>query len=290
MGEGIQLVTDLSASEDMVEGESSQLRQVLVNLCLNARDAMQGRGTLTIRTQLREVMPEECRLQQDWTPGLFVEISVHDTGCGLQPKVKDRVFEPFFTTKGVRGGTGLGLSVVRGIVRTHHGHVAVESEGAGKGSTFRVRLPPLSQAKMQSDLPASNTAREQDDTGGKMILVIDDERAVLTFAQKVLERAGYRVRLAIHATVAYEQLESFREELSLIILDLTMPGISGKEVLSEIRKTDPEIPVMVSSGFAEGGLDDDLVQQVQGFLKKPYRPADLIEQVREVLNEPKPAE
>jgi two-component system, cell cycle sensor histidine kinase and response regulator CckA len=283
LGDPIKVETQLMESGDIVEGDANQLRQVLVNLCLNARDAMDGKGLITIRTGVREVTAEECGLHQDWTPGIFVEMCVRDTGCGIDPDVLPRVFEPFFTTKPDGAGTGLGLSVARGIVRTHGGHVAIES-ALGQGTAVMVRLP-------QGEVQTSQADTGDEETGivrpaaqrGACILVVDDDRAVLTFAQKVLERAGYRVRMATHGLLALDTFEHHQDEVALIVLDLTMPGTTGREVLQGIRQIDKNVPIILCTGFALGGVDDDLVSQVQGFLKKPYRPQDLVEQIGEVL-------
>jgi two-component system, cell cycle sensor histidine kinase and response regulator CckA len=284
-GEAVKIEVDLMDSGDIVEGDANQLRQVLVNLCLNARDAMDGKGLISIRTSLCEVTPEECGLHQDWTPGIFVEICVRDTGCGMDPKVLPRVFEPFFTTKPDGAGTGLGLSIVRGIVRTHGGHIAIEST-PGQGTSVMVRLP-------QREIPAEPVETTLQPVGpmespagrGACVLVVDDDRAVLAYAQKALKRAGYQVRLATHGLLALDMFEHHRNEVALIVLDLTMPGTTGRDVLQSIRGIDARVPIILCTGFAHGGVDDDLVSQVQGFLKKPYRPQDLVEQVSEVLAE-----
>jgi len=282
LGEPVKIETHLMESGDIVEGDASQLRQVLVNLCLNARDAMNGKGVITIRTSQREVTPEECGPNQDWNPGIFVEIRVQDTGCGIPPDLLASVFEPFFTTKPDGAGTGLGLSVVRGIVRTHGGHVAIEST-VGQGTAVMVRLP-------QRDIPAEETSVAGDTVPaapaagkGECILVVDDDRAVLTFAQKALQRAGYKVRLATHGLLALDAFEHHQDEIEAVVLDLTMPGTTGRDVLRGIRRIDASVPIIICTGFAHGGMDDDLLSQVQGFIKKPFRPQDLVDQVSEIL-------
>lgn len=287
LGEGIRFETDLLDAGDVVISEASQLQQILVNLCLNARDAMSGEGVIMIRTSVREVAPEDCRLNQDWSPGIFVELAVSDTGCGMSPEVLDRVFEPFFTTKPVGTGSGLGLSVVRGIARSHNGHVGVRSS-LGQGTTVMVRLPqsvaprvPAVELETEPDSVSAELAKPAN--GGQGILVVDDDRAVLTYAQKVLERAGYDVRVATTGNLALDLLDGHRDELSLVVLDLTMPGTTGRETLDKIRERDADIPIVICTAFAPGGLDDALVDQVQGFIKKPYRPRELVEQIGEVL-------
>lgn len=282
LGESVRIETQLMDSGDVIEGDASQIRQVLVNLCLNARDAMDGKGVISIRTALREVTPEECRLHQDWTPGLFVEIRVEDSGCGIPPDALERVFEPFYTTKPDGAGTGLGLSVVRGIARTHGGHVAIEST-LGQGTAVMVRLPQREPATEAAG-PAPEAIPATKPVGrGQCILVVDDDRAVLTFAQKALERAGYKVRMATHGLLALDTFQHHQREIELVLLDLTMPGTTGRDVLKGIRQLDSDVPIIICTGFARGGMDDDLLDQVQGFVKKPFRPQDLVEQVSEVL-------
>jgi len=211
-----------------------------------------------------------------------VLFQVTDSGTGMTPDVRNRVFEPFFTTKPDGAGTGLGLSVVRGIVRTHGGHVALEST-VDQGTAVMVRLP-------QRDIPAdvASTAGEtvagaQVTGKGECILVVDDDRAVLTFAQKALQRAGSNVRRATHGLLALDAFEHHRDEIKAIVLDLTMPGTTGRDVLRGVRQLDDSVPIIICTGFAHGGMDDGLLSQVQGFIKKPFRPQDLVDQVSEIL-------
>lgn len=282
LGDTVRIETYLMESGDAVDGDASQLRQVLVNLCLNARDAMNGKGVITIRTSVREVTPEECGPHQDWNPGVFVEICVQDQGCGIAPEAIERVFEPFFTTKPDGAGTGLGLSVVRGIVRTHGGHVAIESK-VGQGTSVMVRLPQRETLGEETTFVDEKPPTAAPVGKGACVLVVDDDRAVLTYAQKALQRAGYKVRMATHGLLALDIFEHHRDEIALIILDLTMPGTTGRDVLRSLRQMDARVPIMICTGFAHGGMDDDLLSQVQGFIKKPFRPDDLIEQVGEML-------
>ncbi len=276
----MKLVMDLAPSGDMVQGEPDHLKQVLVNLCLNARDAMNGRGTMSIRTHLREVTPEDCRGHEDWTPGEFVEVAVIDTGCGMPDEVQDRILEPFFTTKPHGKGSGLGLSVVAGIVRAHGGHVQIISSPE-EGTTIAVRLPHMAGAPKPA--PGGADALPHDRTHRGELLLVDDDPSVVVYTQKVLERAGYSVCPATNGRTGIDIFAEHRDHIALVILDLTMPFIGGREVLAQIRQLDAQVPVILSTGYAEGGLDDQLVEQVQGFLKKPYKPEDVLEQVQEVL-------
>lgn len=283
MGERITLTSRLTDENDTVRGDMGLLQQVLVNLCLNARDAIAGQGQITIDTSVRELTGAECRYHLGRSPGMYVEICVRDTGAGMTPEIVDRVFEPFFTTKEAGAGSGLGLSVVHGIVRNHGGHVDIEST-PGKGTNVYVLLPqieaaPVAVAAEDVQVPASEELK-----GTEGILLVDDERNIVMYGQRVLSRLGYRVYPATSAELAREAFARHRDELALIILDLSMPETSGSELLAEFRRSDTTIPIVVATGFAPGGLDDDLVEQVQGFIKKPFTPRDLLEQVREVID------
>lgn len=280
LGPRIHIDTELLDSGDIVEGDAGQLQQVLVNLCLNARDAIADEGAIYIRTQVREIFPEECRPHHDWSPGMFVEISIRDTGCGIPDDVLEHVFEPFFTTKPVGSGTGLGLSVVRAIVKSHGGHVVIES-APGHGTQVLIRLPQSQAAARPGSTGRAELPMALPGSGG--ILVVDDDRAVLIYTQQVLERAGYKLWLAGDGKVALDLFDRHRNEISLIIVDLIMPVMPGQEVIREIRRRNAEIPIIVCTGFAPRGVNDELVRDVQGFLRKPYRQRDLLELVHEVI-------
>jgi CheY-like chemotaxis protein len=289
LGDKVRIETDLAADGDVIEGDPSQLNQVLVNLCLNARDAIEGGGTIALRTSVKDFTPDDCRGHEDWTPGIFVEITVSDTGCGMTREVADRVMEPFFTTKPSGIGSGLGLTVVRGIVRSHNGQMAIDS-APGEGTTVHVWLPQ-SDRKVQPragkapEIPAEAEAADEFDREG--VLVIDDEQSVVVYVQRVLQRNGYRVYPVTNPGAALDVLDQNRDRISLIVLDLTMPGTTGRDLLQAIRGRGDDIAIILSTGFAHGGIDNEMVEMVQGFLKKPYRPQDLVDQVREVLDSAK---
>jgi PAS domain S-box-containing protein len=289
LGDQIGIETDLMAEGDVVEGDPGQLQQVLVNLCLNARDAIGDEGTITLQTSVRDFTPDDCRGHEDWTPGIFVEMAVSDTGCGMTREMIDRVVEPFFTTKPSGAGSGLGLTVVRGIVRSHSGQWAIESV-PDEGTTVRVWLPQ-SDAKVgipgtAVGLPAAEVEQMEEEEG-EGVLVVDDEQSVVVYVQRVLQRNGYHVHPVTNADMALEILQRHRDKLSLIILDLTMPGMTGRDLLLAVRGRGDDIPIILSTGFAHGGIDDEMVGMVQGFLKKPYRPQELVDLVREVLESAK---
>jgi signal transduction histidine kinase/CheY-like chemotaxis protein len=289
LGDKIRLETDLAADGDVVEGDPGQLNQVLVNLCLNARDAVEGEGTITLRTSVKDFTPDDCRGHEDWTPGIFVEISVSDTGCGMTREVADRVLEPFFTTKPSGIGSGLGLTVVRGIVRSHNGQMAINSV-PNQGTTVYIWLPQSDrkiQATVEEVGPVAVEQEEVDELDREGVLVVDDEQSVVVYVQRVLQRNGYRVYPVTDPNVAMDVLERNRDRISLVILDLTMPGTTGRDLLQAIRGRGDDIAIILSTGFAHGGIDNEMVEMVQGFLKKPYRPQDLVDHVQEVLDSAK---
>ncbi len=282
-GERIHLRCRLTDQEDIVRGDVGLLQQVLLNLCLNARDAIAGTGEVTIETAQREMTGPDCRFQRDRSPGMYLEICVRDTGSGMTVDTMDRVFEPFFTTKLEGAGSGLGMSVVHGIIRNHGGHVDIESQ-IGEGTSVFVRLPLSEGDPMRGTDDDELKDSSRDLKGTEEILLIDDERNILAYSQRVLSQLGYTVICVSSSELARDAFHQHRDRVSLIVLDLSMPGISGRELLREFRHYEKEIPIILATGFAPGGVDDELVEQVQGFIKKPYRPRELAEQVREVID------
>jgi CheY-like chemotaxis protein len=260
----IQIVVDAPPSVPAAWADPGQVEQALVNLALNARDAMPQGGSL--RFGLDEVVSDA---------GRFVRIVVDDTGVGMTSEVRARVFEPFFTTKGVEKGSGLGLAVVDGIVRQHGGWIEVESE-PGKGSRFVVYLP-RSPEPIVVEAPR---APEVPKGGAERILIVDDERAIRNTARTGLQLFGYRVEVAADGLEALEALK--KERFDLVVLDLTMPGMSGREAFQRMRALVPGMPVIVSSGYALEGAET--LPGLAGFLAKPYRPDDLAKAVRGALD------
>ncbi|GMU20888.1 MAG: hypothetical protein AMXMBFR13_09840 [Phycisphaerae bacterium] len=284
LGPRVHLEVHELETDHSVDGDAGQLQQVLLNLCLNARDAIAETGMISIQVRRREVTPEDCRRCQDATPGDYVEIRVSDNGCGMPAEVLDRVFEPFFTTKPVGKGSGLGLAVVRGIVRGHGGHIDIDS-AVGKGTTVSIRLPApiVRAAEGTAGLPGELSADKAGAGSGAGILIVDDDHGVLVFTQKALQRAGYRTWLASAGELAMNLFDQHAGEIALVLLDLTMPRISGREVIKYIRQKNRQVPVILTTGYAPGGIDDGLIAEVQAFLKKPFNQAELLEVVGEVM-------
>jgi PAS domain S-box-containing protein len=260
-----------------------QIQQVLMNLCLNARDAMPDGGILTIETAAApDARPPGNA--PNLPEGGFVRMTVTDTGIGMTEEVRARIFEPFFTTKDVSQGTGLGLSVVYGVARAHGGWVECSSK-PGAGTRFDVYLP----VGIASDdiVPLSETIRPQEDAGhGETVLVADDEPLVRDLARSALERRGYRPLMARDGAEAVELFRSEREAgrpVELVVLDVSMPVLSGRQAFEAIRRIEPEVPVLFASGHP---ISDSNGDARVGFLLKPYTPSSLAAAVRRAINNP----
>ncbi len=276
-----------------VQADMAQLHELLLNLAANARDAMPEGGVLTLTATNRELGPEDCAANLEARPGRFVELCVEDTGTGMTPEVRARIFEPMFSTKGA--GRGMGLAVVFGIVRGHKGWITVRSRPGG-GSAFHVFLPASREdgeaAPQGEDVPAAAplpilpAAAAAAGEKQRCILVADDEPLVRDLARAVLERAGYRV---LTATDGEEALDSYRAgagTIDLILLDYTMPRLTGLQVMEALHQEGAPVPVVLSSGYAlEGQVQQFLAAGARAFMPKPYRPQELVQTIRRVLGE-----
>jgi PAS domain S-box-containing protein len=280
IGEDVALVCELEPEVGSVKVDRSQLEQILLNLAVNARDAMPQGGRLVIRTD--NVDPHHPLA--DGPAGPLVLIAVSDTGCGMTEEVKARVFEPFFTTKEVGRGTGLGLSVVYGIVRQSGGTIAVEST-VGLGTTFNIFLPR--ETSLGESAPEEAIAPPQPAHGQwKTILLVEDEESVRTFARVALEEGGYVVRAAASTREALAILQQTSPPFSLLVADLVMPDLGGRALVDHMRAAGKNLPVLFISGYAGPG-HDSLVQGLkpgEHFLAKPFDGADLLRKVRQVLD------
>jgi PAS domain S-box-containing protein len=262
-----------------VEADPSQISQVLVNLCVNARDAMPDGGTLTLETRNVTLDEEWARAILEAQPGRYVRLSVTDTGSGMSPEVQARLFEPFFTTKEVGKGTGMGLSVVYGIVKGHGGFINVYSE-VGRGSTFHVYLPAMEWAMEEREVEGLELP-----TGTETILVVDDEEMVRALGQAVLERCGYTVLMAENGVQALEVYQAHRGEIPLVVLDVIMPQMGGRECLRRLRELDPQVKVLISTGYTFKDLAQELVTEgALGVVEKPFRIRDFAAAVRTALD------
>jgi two-component system cell cycle sensor histidine kinase/response regulator CckA len=258
------------------------LDQVLMNLAVNARDAMPKGGRLLLETSEKTVDEELARLHPDASPGRFACLSVTDTGTGIPPEVLPRIFEPFFTTKEQGKGTGLGLATVFGIVKQHHGWIKVDT-AAGRGTTFHVFLPAIRTAAAEPDRA---TARPRPMGGIETILLAEDEEAVRTIAVAVLERAGYRVLEAANGVEALHFWKEHRHDIALLLTDMVMPaGLGGRELAQRLQAEKPELKIIFFSGYSAelAGKELDL-RHGENFLQKPFGPDHLLETVRRCLD------
>ena len=267
-----------------VAGDSTQLEQVLLSLAANARDAMPFGGTLTLSAVNRVLREADCALNVEARPGRFVELAISDTGNGMTPEVQARLFEPFFTTKKMGQGAGMGLAMAYGIVKAHKGWITVDSV-PGEGSTFRLYLPATGESISCARIEDKSGSGGAPEGGRECILVVDDEDLVRTLAEAVLQRWGYRVLTACDGEEALEVYRRHAAEIDLVLLDYSMPKLTGLQVFQEMQKLDPNLCVIFSSGYTmDKDSDQLLVAGARAFIPKPYRPDDLIRTVRQVLD------
>jgi PAS domain S-box-containing protein len=274
----------LAESLPKVEGDTMQLQQVLMNLCINARDAMPQGGSLVLTTWTEQVAEGDERIPLESKAGLYVLLSVADTGCGMDEKTQAKIFEPFFTTKEKSKGTGLGLAMVYGVVKNHGGFVIVQSE-VGRGSVFTLHLPA---AEKPSDRKPEALAAPEKSRGAvpdQSILVADDEEAIRFLARDILEGEGYRVLLAEDGAQALEVFREHQREIGLVVLDLIMPKLGGGEVFVKMKEMDPGVHVLVSSGYSQEGKAQEILSGgALGFVQKPFYVRDLVSKVRQGLD------
>jgi CheY-like chemotaxis protein len=262
-----------------VNGDTSQLEQVIVNLCVNARDAMELGGRLTIETENVLVDGRYCESHPWATPGRYVLLSVTDTGTGMTAEVRERAFEPFFTTKGIHHGTGLGLSTVYGIVRQHDGMIHVYSE-PGEGTTFKFYLPAGERRAMDVE-DKRQTAPPR---GQETILLAEDQDAVRRVIVQMLEGAGYHAIAVSNGFEAIRVLRERKEPVHLVILDVVMPELGGPETWERMTGLGHDLRVIFTSGYADGRYTQRLPPGSE-VLQKPFRGEDLLRRVREKLDE-----
>jgi PAS domain S-box-containing protein len=287
IGEQITFATDLVPELGRVRADPSQIEQVVVNLVLNARDAMEGGGAVTIETANVELDAAFVQQHLGAVAGPFVMLAVSDTGTGMTPAVRVHLFEPFFTTKPVGKGTGLGLATVYGIVKQSGGYIAVRTE-PGRGSSFKVYLPRIAapaSAPPPSPAPAPAPSSRGTARVAETVLVVEDEQAVLTLSRRALESEGYTVLAAADGADAVRIAERHGGTIHLLLTDVVMPGISGRELAAQLAARRPGLRVVYMSGYpgdtaARGGA----LAQGSAFLQKPFEPDALARKVREALD------
>jgi PAS domain S-box-containing protein len=280
LGENIELVTRSTPGLWPVLADPSQMETVLVNLAVNARDAMPIGGTLTIETANVELDDEYRRRHVTVIPGAYTMLAVSDTGLGMDVETLDHVFEPFFTTKPVGEGTGLGLATVYGIVNQSGGHIWAYSE-LGRGTTFKVYLPRGEGATLELE---ESTVSRPLDRGTETILVAEDEPTVRSLLVAVLERQGYRVIVAANGHAAIKVLSDRGSEIDLLVTDVVMPGASGPQVVEAAHVDLPGLPVLYVSGYTANMLAPHELGDGNNLLEKPFTPDRLARAVRDVLD------
>jgi PAS domain S-box-containing protein len=313
----MEIVRDYDQTAWNVLVDQSQLTQILLNLAVNARDAMKSKGTLTIRARNEVVGEEYLQTHPFARTGEFVHLSVTDTGPGISSEVMQHIFEPFYTTKPIGSGTGLGLSIVYGAVKQAGGWItAASTEGVGRtapqkhpseaplglgehprgdwknilggigqtcsGATFDIYLPRCLEEPMESFTPSPLSV----DVRGETVLVVEDEPVVRTVTQALLSRSGYTVLTAPDGASALNVLQDHPVGIGLILLDMTMPGMTTSEIVRAIRALDPAVPILLNSGYTSNGTVNQMLEQrsVQGFLGKPYSLGELTDKVQELLH------
>ncbi len=277
----VTIEQELLATPPIVIGDLGQLQNVIINLGINARDAMPDGGTLSFSTKLVALEKNYCDASPfDLEPGKFIEITVRDSGIGMIPEVQSRIFEPFFTTKEVGKGTGVGLAAVYGTIKEHHGSVSVDSE-VDRGTVFKVYLP----VGMEIDADETTITDVLAPTGHGCIMVVDDEEVIRITAGSMLRELGYKVVFAANGMEAVEMFSKYADQIDLIVLDLVMPVMDGRDTLKEIWSRAPEMKVIISSGFSKDAATSELIASGKiGFLRKPFRHSELAKAVAGALD------
>jgi two-component system, cell cycle sensor histidine kinase and response regulator CckA len=281
IGEDIQLSAKLTTDLKRVKADPGQIEQVLVNLIVNARDAMPHGGKLTIETANTELDREYASAHVGVLPGAYVVLAISDTGTGMDEQVRRQIFEPFFTTKEKGKGTGLGLSTVYGIVKQSGGNIWVYSE-LNHGTTFKVYLPALASTSMSAEVKAVEIPIQG---GSETVLLVEDEEVVRGLARQILEDAGYRVLVARQGEEAIRLCIEHAKEIHLLLTDVVMPGTGGKEVADRLGALRPGIKVLFMSGYTDEAIvHHGVLDSHVKFIQKPFSPAALAKKVREVLD------
>jgi signal transduction histidine kinase len=281
IGEHIRIRMDLSENLTVIWADPGQIEQVLMNLCLNARDAMPEGGELHIDTRNYVLDEEHQRLRPYATPGRYVMLRVRDTGTGMEPETLEHVFEPFFTTKETGKGTGLGLATVYGIVKQHKGFIDVEST-PNQGTTFRVYLPVGEAAATAPHKPAEEVIRG----GQENILFAEDNDDIRVTTTELLESLGYKVSAARDGAEAVQLFEKISSSVDLVLLDIIMPGLMGPQAYAQMSAMRPDLPVIFTTGYAtESSLVAVRARESAVILPKPYGSRQLAQTLREVLDD-----
>lgn len=281
IGEDVELVTVLDSRLDKVKADPGQLEQILLNLAVNARDAMPQGGKLIIETNNVELDEDDAQNHTSIQPGRYVMLTVTDSGVGMSEETKGQIFEPFFTTKGQRQGTGLGLAVVLGVVKQNAGQIEVNSV-LERGTSFKIYLPPVEPTAGSADAFHEPARRLQ---GAETILLVEDDAVLRNATRQVLQRYGYTVLEAENGDEALGVAALYRETIHLLVTDVVMPGLGGRVLAERLLALRPELKLLFMSGYTDDAIVRHGVAQDQvAFLQKPFSPVSLGKKVREVLD------
>jgi CheY-like chemotaxis protein len=281
IGEDIELATILEENLGRVETDPGQIEQVIMNLAVNARDAMSKGGKLTIETANVDLDQAYARAHVAVKPGPYVMISASDTGVGMPPEIRDRIFEPFFTTKEKGKGTGLGLSTVYGIVKQSGGNIWVYSEPE-KGTTFKIYLPRVDEPFEELK---EKLAKEELPRGNETILIVEDEEDVLKLAGRILSRQGYHILEASGGEEALRICKKRKEPFHLLLTDVVMPQMSGRQLEEQLSRVCQDFKVLYMSGYTDNAIvHHGILEKGLSFLQKPFTLEGLLRKVREVLD------
>lgn len=281
IGENIELVWKPHASVCQVKMDSVQIDQILTNLCVNARDAIPNTGTVSITTEAVTISAKDCKFHEACKPGKFIVLSVTDTGAGMTPDVLDHIFEPFYTKKTLSDGTGLGLATVHGIVSQNGGFIDAQSQ-PGSGTTFRIHLPEQTETKAETEteIPVETPMGK-----GETVLIVEDEAMLLKLAATQLTSLGYHVLTALTPTIAIEQAKAYKGTIDLLLSDVIMSSMNGKELSTHIRTIYPEISIIFMSGYtADVIAAHGVLEKGVYFIPKPFSRNAIAVQLRHCLN------
>lgn len=281
IGEDVELIIVKAADSRAVRADPAQIEQILMNLVVNARDAMPSGGKLVIETAIVELDDAYARSHVAVKPGAYVMLAVSDTGVGMDAETRSHIFEPFFTTKERGKGTGLGLATVYGIVKQSGGYVWVYSE-PGKGSSFKIYLPRSADIPVPAPMPIAHLLPHR---GSETILVVEDEDAVRSLVAAALRASGYKVLAASHPEEALQACREHDGEIHLLLTDVVMPQMNGRELAERLKSLRPETKILYMSGYTDAAiLHHGILERGEAFLQKPFTPNSLARKVREVLN------
>ncbi len=282
IGSHIRIITNLDKDAESVKADQEQIENVIVNLALNARDAMPDGGTLTIETSRVTLDENYMRGRPLVKPGPYIMLGVSDTGCGMDKAVEAHIFEPFFTTKEKGLGSGMGLATVYGVVKQSSGYIWVYSE-IDQGSTFKIYLPRVTDSPQSAEM---STPAEDDLKGTETVLVVDDEAEVRNLVSEMLRFYGYKVMEAPNAANALMIFEKYKETIDIVLTDVVMPQMSGLDLVEKLLPNYPDTKVLFMSGYTDNVIvEHGLLDKNKNFIQKPFNAKALIQKVREILND-----